>query len=206
MDCGPPGSSVYGIFQARILEWVANLPHPETEPVSCIGRQILHAEPPGKPRLGRSSGGDFLQKVTPELSLAGHSDGEGAWTQSWAVFAGLPLTPTPMDGPQDPRLLETRKGPKARMANCSLRGLAPFKETYHHLHLSPRVIITQRGLSWEEHKETPLLPSSRQDNGLFTLRGPQPHTWPLRQPPTAPLSQACPAHGCRLWLSVAGTP
>ena len=23
MDCGPPGSSVYGIFQARILEWVA---------------------------------------------------------------------------------------------------------------------------------------------------------------------------------------
>ena len=23
MDCSPPGSSVYGIFQARILEWVA---------------------------------------------------------------------------------------------------------------------------------------------------------------------------------------
>ena len=23
MDCGPPGSSVHGIFQARILEWVA---------------------------------------------------------------------------------------------------------------------------------------------------------------------------------------
>ena len=23
MDCGPPGSSVYGILQARILEWVA---------------------------------------------------------------------------------------------------------------------------------------------------------------------------------------
>ena len=56
MDCGPPGSSVYGIFQARILEWVANLPHPETEPVSCIGRQILHTEPPGKPRLGGALG------------------------------------------------------------------------------------------------------------------------------------------------------
>ena len=23
MDCGPPGSSVHGSFQARILEWVA---------------------------------------------------------------------------------------------------------------------------------------------------------------------------------------
>ena len=32
MDCGPPGSSVHGILQARILEWVAipfswDLPH-----------------------------------------------------------------------------------------------------------------------------------------------------------------------------------
>ena len=23
MDCSPPGSSVHGIFQARLLEWVA---------------------------------------------------------------------------------------------------------------------------------------------------------------------------------------
>ena len=26
MDCSPPGSSVHGIFQARILEWVAIFP------------------------------------------------------------------------------------------------------------------------------------------------------------------------------------
>ena len=36
MDCGPPGSSVHGIFQARILEWVAisssrDLPDPGIE-------------------------------------------------------------------------------------------------------------------------------------------------------------------------------
>ena len=36
MDCSPPGSSVHGIFQARILEWVAisfsgGLPNPEIE-------------------------------------------------------------------------------------------------------------------------------------------------------------------------------
>ena len=39
MDCSPPGSSVHGILQARILEWVAiltsrGLPGPEIEPIS----------------------------------------------------------------------------------------------------------------------------------------------------------------------------
>ena len=39
MDCSPSGSSVHGISQARILEWVAisstrDLPDPDIEPVS----------------------------------------------------------------------------------------------------------------------------------------------------------------------------
>ena len=37
VDCSTPGSSVYGILQARILERVAysgNLPDPEIEPTS----------------------------------------------------------------------------------------------------------------------------------------------------------------------------
>ena len=39
MDCSPPGSSVHGILQARILEWVAmpfsrGSSHPGIEPVS----------------------------------------------------------------------------------------------------------------------------------------------------------------------------
>ena len=47
MNCSPPGSSVHGILQARILEWVA-MPCQGTFPtqgsnlslyVSCIGRQ-----------------------------------------------------------------------------------------------------------------------------------------------------------------------
>ena len=45
MDCSPPGSSVHGILQARMLEWVAmppgELPEPELKPtslVSCLGR------------------------------------------------------------------------------------------------------------------------------------------------------------------------
>ena len=41
MDCSPPGSSVHGILQPRILEWVAmpspgDLPDPEMEPASHV--------------------------------------------------------------------------------------------------------------------------------------------------------------------------
>ena len=41
MDCGPPGSSVHGILQANILQWVPctpprNLPNPEITPMSLI--------------------------------------------------------------------------------------------------------------------------------------------------------------------------
>ena len=51
MDCSLPGSSVYGILQARILEWVAisfsresSLPRDRTciSYVSCIGRWVLY--------------------------------------------------------------------------------------------------------------------------------------------------------------------
>ena len=57
-DCNSPDSSVHGIFQARILEWVAMLSSRwSSQPsdwthlsfVSCIGRWILTTEPPGKP-------------------------------------------------------------------------------------------------------------------------------------------------------------
>ena len=48
MDCRPPGSSVHGIFQARILEWVViSFSRESSRPrdwtwVSCIGRWILY--------------------------------------------------------------------------------------------------------------------------------------------------------------------
>ena len=53
MDCSPPGSSVYGILQARILEWVAISSSKGSSkeedllnlgiksPISHIGRRIL---------------------------------------------------------------------------------------------------------------------------------------------------------------------
>ena len=51
MDCSPPGSSVHGILQARILEWVAisffrgsSQPRDQTciSYVSCTGRWIFY--------------------------------------------------------------------------------------------------------------------------------------------------------------------
>ena len=51
MDCSPPGSSVHGILQARILEWVvmpssrgSSWPRDQTRTsyISCIGRWVLY--------------------------------------------------------------------------------------------------------------------------------------------------------------------
>ena len=41
MDYSPPGSSIHGVLQARILEWVAisspgNLPNPGVKPTSLM--------------------------------------------------------------------------------------------------------------------------------------------------------------------------
>ena len=54
--CGLPGSSVHGILQTRILEWVANPFSTGSSPprvrthVSCIAGRFFTAEPPGKPQ------------------------------------------------------------------------------------------------------------------------------------------------------------
>ena len=57
MDCSPPISSVRGISQARILEWVVMTSSKGSSPprdqtwiscISCIGRGIFTSEPPGK--------------------------------------------------------------------------------------------------------------------------------------------------------------
>ena len=56
MDCSQPGSSIHGILQARILEWVAisfsrgsSPPRDQTQ-VSCIVGRFFTAEPPPKPK------------------------------------------------------------------------------------------------------------------------------------------------------------
>ena len=55
VDCSPPGSSIHGVLQARILEWVAvsfsrgsSQPRDLTQ-VSHVEADTLTSEPPGKP-------------------------------------------------------------------------------------------------------------------------------------------------------------
>ena len=54
VNSSPPGSSVHGILQVRILKWVAmpfsrDLPDPGIEPRShALQADSLHSEPPGK--------------------------------------------------------------------------------------------------------------------------------------------------------------
>ena len=55
MDCNPLGSSVHGISQARILEWVAiffsrgySPPRDQTH-ISCLASRFFSTEPSGKP-------------------------------------------------------------------------------------------------------------------------------------------------------------
>ena len=61
MDCSPPGSSVHGILQARILEWVVipssgDFPDPGIKLVSptspALQEDSLPTESPGKPLVG----------------------------------------------------------------------------------------------------------------------------------------------------------
>ena len=60
IDCGPPGSSVHGILQARTLDWVAisfsrDLPTPGIELRSpALQADTLPSEPPGKPLRDRT--------------------------------------------------------------------------------------------------------------------------------------------------------
>ena len=58
MDSSPPGSSVTGISQGRILQWVAisspeDLPNPGIEPTYLVSPALAGGcfpiEPPGKP-------------------------------------------------------------------------------------------------------------------------------------------------------------
>jgi len=57
MDCSPPGSSVLGILQARMLEWVAiPFSRGSAQPTnqtwfSCIAADSLPSEPLGKSKV-----------------------------------------------------------------------------------------------------------------------------------------------------------
>ena len=73
----PPGSSVHGILQAGILEWVAfpspeDLPNPGIDPGSpALQADSLPSEPPGKPQSQSPSSRSNSPSFRIWLSLGG---------------------------------------------------------------------------------------------------------------------------------------
>jgi len=77
MDCSSPGSSVHGILQARILEWIAMpssraLPNLGIKPRSlALQADFLPSEPPGK--LKEAVGeGQYIRLVKEECHAVKH--------------------------------------------------------------------------------------------------------------------------------------
>ena len=118
----PPGSSVYGILQARILEWVAmtssrgsSWPR-DWNFIFCIAGGFFTPKPPGKP----SSRVHFLFPltwwgITDGLLVVLIQADEKCWSlswQFWVVILALPLpcsptscplsVPDPIQGPSLP--------------------------------------------------------------------------------------------------------
>ena len=85
MDCSPPSSSVHGILQARILEWVAisfsgDLPDSGIEPRSpTLQADALTSAPPGKPlntRIQVLTSKILKEERKPGLKKKGEEAGE----------------------------------------------------------------------------------------------------------------------------------
>ena len=93
MDCSPPDSSVRGIFQARILEWVAisssrgfSWPRNWTH-VSCLTSRFFTAEPSGKP-LDNLLFLKYFQKTLPRSCMC-------CFLSSYCIIPEMPSLHTP---------------------------------------------------------------------------------------------------------------
>ena len=89
MDCRPPGSSVHGIFQAKIVEWIAisfsrgsSRPEPRSP---ALQADSLPTELWGKPNGGKSewpsskhlqpiNAGEHVEKMEPSYTVTGNSN------------------------------------------------------------------------------------------------------------------------------------
>ena len=77
MDCSPPGASVPGIFQARILEWVALSSSRGIFPTQGSNSRLLHRQLDSSPlsHLGRDILGDTESGHKPSNSFSWISEG-----------------------------------------------------------------------------------------------------------------------------------
>ena len=94
MDCGLPGSSAHGIFQARVLGWVAiscsrgsSWPRDQTcvASITYIVGRFFTAEPLGKP-IYMCSYLFFWEEYTNKLKKGVFSLGYFQMDLSWCIF------------------------------------------------------------------------------------------------------------------------
>ena len=71
MDCSPPGSSVHGIFQATVLEWVA------------ISFSRGSSQRRDRTQVSRITGRRFPVSATRKPDLGNGGKGRGVCRQSW---------------------------------------------------------------------------------------------------------------------------
>ena len=132
MDCSQPGSSVYGIFQARILEWVATsslgyLPNPGIELGSpALQANSLPSEPPGSAhvqpvwswKLGAVAISLGARCVVPPTPSSIHPYKMAPWTAALIAFE----TPRAKD-------LRFPQKPSPPRSDTQTRGLLEEKKT-----------------------------------------------------------------------------
>ena len=128
MDCSPLGSSVHGILQARILEWVAmpsskgsSRPRDRTHIswISCTAGGFFTAEPPGKPVSGKTEGLFFLSWIWADLVEVTFRDFWAEASSSLTASAVLKLWTTHVNCPSERKVpsalglfqLQCLKGP-----------------------------------------------------------------------------------------------
>ena len=92
LDCSPSGSSVHGIFQARILEWVAvsfsrgsSQARNQTR-IFCITGGFFTAEPLGKPCMYIYI---YLYYIKSRTGQSIETESRSAVAQDWAGRAGV---------------------------------------------------------------------------------------------------------------------
>ena len=71
MDCSPPGSSIHGIFQARVLEWVV------------ISFSRGSSQRRDRTQVSRITGRRFPVPATRKPDLSSGGKGRGVCRQSW---------------------------------------------------------------------------------------------------------------------------
>ena len=109
MDCGPPGSSGHGIFQARILEWVA----------------IPFSKGPSQPRdwtqVSHIAGGIFTSWATGEAQLgwvAYPFSSVSSWPRNWTQGSPASQADSLLAELQGKPVRETKAGLKKVICVC----------------------------------------------------------------------------------------